>query len=133
MQSLRFHHWVARSTPRVIKIVENNPNALKDIVASEFAFGDGVVSVDGVAVVDGAVVAGWIGAPDELAVFDAAVVAGRVVVPDGLAVTDGLAVADGLAVPDGLSVANGFGGPEKIDAIRLHVVRKATSTITFLS
>ena len=127
MQSLRFHHWVARSTPRVIKIVENNPNALKDIVASEFAFGDGVVSVDGVAVVDGAVVAGWIGAPGELAVFDAAVVAGRVVVPDGLAVTDG------LAVPDGLSVANGFGGPEKIDAIRLHVVRKATSTVTFLS
>ena len=125
MQSLGLHHWVARSTPRVIKLVENNPNALKDIVASEFAFGDGVGSVDGVTVVEGAVVAGWIGIPDELAVFDAAVVAGRVVVPDRLAITDE------LVVPNGLSVANGFAGSEKIDASRLHEVSRAISTIRF--
>lgn len=133
MESLRFHHWVARSTSRPIKIVENNPNALGDIIASELDLGDGVVSVDGVAVVDGAVVAGWIGVPDELAVFDAAVVAGRVVVPDGLAVTDRLAVTDELVVPNRLSVANGLAGPEKIDASRLHEVKKGKTTIKFPS
>ena len=60
-------------------------------------------------------------------------VAGRVVVPDGLAVTDRLAVADWLEVPNGVLVADGFGGSEKIDAIRLHGVRKAKSTFEFSS
>lgn len=59
-------------------------------------------------------------------------VAGRVVVPDGLAVTDRLAVADWLEVPNGVSVANGFGGSEKIDAIRLHGVRRQSRQLNFL-
>ena len=99
-------------------MVENKPSAVADTVASdfEFALGEGIFSVGG------AVVAGLIGLPDKVAGADEVVVARRV------GISDGFAVADRLVVPKGLSVVNELAGPEKIDAIRLHVVRKAMLT-----
>lgn len=105
-------HWVIIDKTSTIKMVENKPSALADIVASDFDFALG----EGIVAVGGAVVAGLIGLPDEVVGADEVVVARRV------------GISDGFAVADGLSVVNGLAGPEEIDALRLHVVRKATLT-----